>query len=359
MAGFIRESWLNWLLLFIPVSWAVALAGLPEVILFVASALAVIPLANLIGRATEQVAEYVGAGPGGLLNATLGNAPELIIGILALRAGLFVVVKASISGSIIGNVLLVLGLSMVAGGWGRERQTFNRTRAGANAAMLFLAVVALVMPAVFDLTVFGTIVYTKPPVEQLSILVSAVLLATYVANLIFSLRTHRHFFTTQPHAAPEPRLSVSGALLLLLVATVLVGVEGELLVGAIQATTAALGLTQFFVGVIVVAIVGNAAEYFSAMLVAKRNNMELAMTIATGAAAQIALFVAPVLVFASLIMGSPMSLVFNVFEIAGVTLSVLALGIVSLDGESTWFEGVQLAAVYAVLAIVFYFVPEG
>ncbi|TAK31691.1 MAG: calcium/proton exchanger [Chloroflexota bacterium] len=352
-----RESWLNWLLLLVPVSIAIELLGLPKLWLFVASALAIIPLAGLIGHATEQLAHRVGPGIGGFLNATFGNATELIIALFALRAGLPEVVKASITGSIIGNILLVLGLSMLMGGWRRDKQIFNRTSAGASSAMLFLAVVALVMPAVFDLTIFGSLEFVTPAIEHLSLLVAIVLILTYVASLVFSLKTHRELFTSVPTEPEEARLSLRNSILLLFAATIVTAVEAELLVDGIHEATAALGMTEFFVGVIVVAVVGNAAEHFAAVVMAIKNKMDLAVNIATGSSTQIALFVAPVLVLVSFLFGQPMSLVFNSFEIVGVALSVVALTVVSLDGESNWFEGLQLLAVYVVLAIVFYFVP--
>ena len=357
MIGLIRASWLNWLLLFVPVSLGIELLGQPKLWLFTTSAVAIIPLAGLIGEATEQIAGRVGPGLGGLLNATFGNATELIIGFFALLAGLQEVVKASISGSIIGNILFVLGLSMLLGGWGREKQSFNRTSAGASASMLLLAVVALVMPAVFDLAIFGTLARSGPAIEFLSLLVAMVLLATYLASLVFSLKTHRELLSSVPTEPIEVRLSVPSSVALLSGATVLAAVESELLVSAISEATATLGMTHFFVGVVVVALVGNAAEHFSAVSVAMKDKMDLSVTIATGSGTQVALFVAPVLVLASFVVGQPMSLVFNAFEIVGVALSVLALTVVSLDGESNWFEGVQLVAVYLVLAIVFYFVP--
>ena len=353
------ESWLNWLLVFVPVSIIVDVLALPDLWLFISSAIAIVPLAGLIGEATEQLADRVGPGIGGLLNASFGNATELIIATFALSAGLPEVVKASISGSIISNLLLVLGLSMLVGGWGRERQLFNRTSAGANSAMLFLSAIALIMPAVFDLALFGSLERTSPAIEQLSFLVALVLLGTYLASLVFSLRTHRKLFISVAHEPEEPVLSLPTALFLLLAATVAAAFEAEVLVGAISGASAALGMTEFFVGVIVVAVVGNAAEHFSAVIVALKDKMDLAVNIATGSATQIALFVAPVLVLLSSLMGRPLSLVFNAFEIGAVVVSVLILAIVSLDGESNWFEGLQLVAVYVVLAIVFYFVPGG
>ena len=357
LASVLRGSWLNLLLIFIPVSLAMELLGLPRLWLFAAAALAIIPLAGLIGESTEQLSHPLGPGIGGLLNATFGNATELIIALFALTAGLQEVVKASITGSIIGNILLVLGLSMFLGGWGRDKQAFNQTHAGASSAMLFLAVVALVMPAVFDLAVFGSLSRVTPSIESLSLLVAFVLMATYLASLVFSLKTHRDLFTSVPTASEPVRLSVVNSLELLVVATALTAVEAELLVNAIAEATVELGMSQFFVGAIVVAVVGNAAEHFSAVLMAMKNKMALSMAIATGSATQIALFVAPVLVLVAFLIGQPMSLIFTPFEIVAVGLSVVALVIVSLDGESNWFEGLQLLAVYVVLAIVFYFVP--
>lgn len=361
LTSILGDSWLNWLLVLAPVSIAIDLLGAPKLWLFATSAVAIVPLAGLIAVATEHIAGRVGPGAGGLLNATFGNAVELIIGIFALRAGLQEVVKASISGSIIGNILLVLGLSMFFGGWGRETQKFNRTRAGASAGMLFLAVVALVMPALFDVAVFGSLERQSPDIESLSLLVAAVLMITYVAGLVFALKTHRLLFASVPPEAvvvEQTWLSVRDATVLLVVATFVTAVVAELLVGTISVATQALGMTRFFVGVIIVAIVGNAAEHFSAVTMARKDKMDLALSIAAGSGIQIALFVAPVLIFVSLLFGQPMSLVFNAFEVVSITLAVIVLSIVSLDGESNWFEGVQLMAVYLVLAIVFYFVPS-
>lgn len=357
LISLLRKSWLNWLLLFIPISIAVELLHLPDLWLFIISAVAIIPLAAQIGVATEQLSNRVGPGLGGLMNATFGNATELIIALFALRAGLQEVVKASISGSIIGNILLVLGLSLLLGGWGRQKQTFERTSAGANAAMLCLAVVALVMPAVFDLAVYGSLERVTIEIEHLSLLVAGVLMLTYIASLVFSLKTHRVLFSSVPAGEREASLSVGKSILLLLIAASLTAVESEFLVSSISEATRALGMTEFFVGVIVIAIIGNAAEHFSAVVMAMKNKMDLAVTICTASSTQIALFVAPVLIFASLLFGEPMSLVFNAFEIVGIALSVLLLAVVSLDGESNWFEGFQLLAVYVVLGIVFYFVP--
>jgi len=355
----LRQSWLNWLLLFIPVSLLLKFIHGLDAWLFVVAAFSLIPLAGLIGTATEELSVHTGPVGGGILNAAFGNATELIVALFALRSGLHEVVKASISGSIISNILLVLGMSMLTGGWRRPVQRFNRTHASASAAMLFLAVVALVMPAVFDLTVYGSLTARTPIITHLSVLVAIVLMGTYLASLIFSFKTH--IVLLSPESAPlrEARLSLRDSLLVLLVVTTLTGFEAELLVSTITAVTKTLALTDFFIGAVIVAIIGNAAEHFSAVTMARKNQMDLAVTIATGSSTQIALFIAPVLVFASLLFGSPLSLVFNAFEIVGIGLAVLALTITSLDGESNWFEGVQLVAVYLILVIVFYYVPVG
>lgn len=352
----LKGNRLNGLLIFFPISLLLEFSAHNDLWVFITSALAIIPLAGLIGEATEELAERVGPAMGGFLNATFGNATELIIALLALRAGLHEVVKASICGSIIGNVLLVLGLSMFAGGWGRMRQRFNRTNAGASASMLILATAALVMPAVFDLAEHGSLKASIP--VGMSLLVAIVLFLIYLASLLFSLKTHHAILGSEgADEAHTARLSTPQAVGLLIAATVLTAFAAESLVGTIEIATTALGMTEFFVGIIVVAVIGNAAEHFSAIVLARKNKMDLAVTICTASSTQIALFVAPVLVFSSFLFGNPMSLVFNAYEIVGIILSVLILCVVSLDGESNWFEGLQLVALYVILAIVFFFVP--
>ncbi len=351
----------NLLLLFVPLSIALDVAGAADLWLFATAALAVVPLAGLIGRATEDLAEQVGPGLGGLLNATFGNGAELLIGGFALQAGLVNVVKASLSGSIIGNLLLVLGVAIVAGGWGRDIQRFSATSAGAQTSMLFLAVVALVMPAVYALTILHNLTATNEPLEVLSLLSAIVLLIAYVAGLWFSLRTHRDVFRGEGTATTthEPAsMSAGAAAVLLAIATALTAVAAEILVGSIEQFAHALGLTDLFVGMVVVAIVGNAAEHWSAVMIARGGNMQLAMNIAKSSSVQIALLVAPLLILASWAIGRPMSLVFHPFELFGIALAVGAAGLVSIDGETHWFEGVLLLAVYALLAIAIFFVPS-
>ncbi len=358
---------IHYLGVFIPVAIATELAHASPVIVFAAAALAVIPCAAVMGEATEAIAARTGPGIGGLLNVTFGNAPELIIAFFALLEGLQEVVKASIVGSIIGNILLVMGAAMLVGGLPRDKQTFNRTAANAQSAMLLLALAALVFPAIFQLVHGGGLpavgeerVNFGSDLEKLSFGVAIVLLVSYVAGLIFSLRTHRDVFNPFRADAPEEEethhWSVRQAAIYLALAAVAVGVMSEILVGSISEASEDIGLSEFFVGVFVVAIVGNAAEHWVAVLVAAKDKMDLAVNIAIGSSAQIALFVAPILVLASFVVGpEPMALVFNGYELAALTFAVLIANFVTQEGESNWFEGVQLLSLYAVLGLVFYF----
>jgi len=360
------SGWPYLLVPFIPIAIVLELAHASATIIFVTSALGVIPTAALMGRATEELAARSGPGIGGLLNVTFGNAPELIIAFFALNEGLQEVVKASLIGSILGNVLLVMGAAMLVGGLGRERQRFNATAANVQSLMLLLAVVALIAPAIFELVQGSGLprpdaksVDYDSDVEKLSVGVALVLLGTYVAGLFFSLKTHRRLFN--PEHGPEDHVGepwpVRRSVMMLAIAGVAVGLMSEILVGSISEASDSIGLSPFFVGVIVVAIVGNAAEHWVAIYFAIRDKMDLAVNIAIGSSAQIALFAAPVLVLLSLFVGDfPMALVFNGFELGAVVFAVLIAQQVTQEGESTWFEGLQLLAVYAVLGLTFYFV---
>jgi Ca2+:H+ antiporter len=312
-----------------------------------------------MGKATEYLAERLGAGLGGLLNATFGNAAELIIALMALREGLYDVVKASITGSIIGNILLVLGLAIVFGGLKFEVQRFNRTAAGLGATLLALSVIGLVVPAIFHIIVGSGQAARE---LNLSLEIAIVLFITYILSLVFALRTHKHLYAGETPHAHDEALGVAGwskgqSVTVLLVATSLVALMSEFLVGAVEHTAQAFGMTDVFVGVILVAIIGNAAEHSTAVLMAAKNQMDLAMNIAVGSSIQIALFVAPVLVFVSYLFGRPMDLLFTVFEVVSVALAVGSVSLISMDGESNWMEGVQLLAVYVILGIAFYFLP--
>jgi Ca2+:H+ antiporter len=358
------QGWPYLLTPFIPLAVLLELVHASSGLIFAVAALGIIPTAALMGLATEELAARSGPGIGGLLNVTFGNAPELIIALFALGEGLHEVVKASIVGSIIGNVLLVLGAAMLVGGWGRDQQRFQAQAATIQASMLFLAAAALVMPAIFELVEgrglpnpSAEIVDYGSEVEHLSLAVAVVLIATYVCGLLFSLRTHRDLFNP-PYAAEEEGFgwSVRRSVLMLFIAGVAVGVMSEILVGSISEASESIGLSEFFIGVIVVAIVGNAAEHWVAVLVARKDKMDLAVNIAIGSSAQIALFVAPVLVIASLVIGpATLPLVFNGFELGAVLLAILIANVATRDGISNWFEGVQLLGLYAILGIAFFF----
>ncbi len=361
MARWLKPS-LNWLLPLVPVTIALRyLAPDSDVTLFVLAGVAIIPLAGWMGKATEHLADRAGDALGGLLNATFGNMAELIIAIMALRNGLTDIVKASLTGSIIGNALLVLGASMLAGGLRYKTQKFNAAGVRSMATTLTLAAIALVAPAIYH-----QLAGPAGPEREgaLSLEISIVLLVTYALSLVFTLHTHRPLFT--PHAAETGRRvpkhepwPVRRALTVLAVATALVSVLAEILVRSVEPAAAALGMTEIFIGVIVVAIVGNAAEHSTAILMALDDRMDLGMGIAIGSSVQIALFAAPVLVLISYLVGpAPMDLVFTPAEVAAIALSVVIVGQVAEDGESHWLEGVQLLAVYVILAIVFYFLPE-
>ena len=326
-------------------------------LVFVSSGLAIIPLAGLLGRATEHLTTHVGVGIGALLNASLGNAAELIIALVAMREGLHDVVKASLTGSIIGNILLVLGVAMFAGGLKYERQKFNQTASGMGASLLLLAAVGLIIPALFHFTAADRGIAIE---RELSLTISFVLFAIYVASLLFTLKTHRHLFAGEAHNASdlgEQPWTRGVSITVLTVVTCLVALMSEMLVGALEPAAHQLGLTQVFVGVILVALVGNAAEHSTAVMVAVKNKMDLAYGIAVGSSLQIALLVAPLLVFASYLFGAPLDLIFTPFEVAAVTISVLIVGFVAMDGESNWMEGVMLVGVYVMLAIAFFFLP--
>ena len=355
---------LDWLLLAVPLAFAVRYvpAWQNETLLFIITGIAIIPLAGWMGRATEHLGARAGQGVGGLLNATFGNAAELIIALVALSNGLIDVVKASITGSIIGNILLVLGASILAGGLRFSRQTFNQTAARIAATSLSLAAIGLIIPTVFHIAAAQTPGGWTPQAEQnLSLAVATVLFITYILWLLFTLVTHRALFVGNDHGqendnGSEP-WSVARAITVLAVATTLVAIMSEFLVGSVEAARESLGLTEVFVGVIVVAVIGNAAEHSTAILAALKNKMDLSLSIAIGSSLQIALFVTPVLIFASYLLGSPMNLEFSLPEIAAVALAVWIVVEISGDGESNWLEGVQLLSVYLIIAILFFFLP--
>jgi Ca2+:H+ antiporter len=363
------ENALQLLLGFVPLAVLADWLSWSPLLVFGFACAAIIPLAGIMGKSTEHLASRLGAGIGGLMNATFGNAAELIIALMALQKGLYDVVKASLTGSIIGNVLLVLGASLLAGGLKRERQTFDRAAAAVGSTLLALAAIGLVVPALFHATAesaIHTARLTAPRAAALerglSLEIAIVLFIAYLASLFFSLKTHKHLYagqhTPEAHGAHGARGSARGPLVSLLVATAFVAWMSEILVGTVEAASHSLGLTEVFVGVIVVAIIGNAAEHSSAILVAIRNQMDLSLHIAIGSSIQIALFIAPVLVFVSYFMPhGPMDLVFTPFEVLAVGIAVVIVNFVAQDGESNWLEGALMLAVYTVLGMAFYFLP--
>ena len=347
------------LLAFIPVSLAAKFLEWGDLTIFIAAGLAIIPLAAWMGTATEEIAVVAGPNLGGLLNATFGNATELIIAIIALRAGYVNVVKASITGSIIGNLLLVMGFSMLLGGIRYKEQTFQSLIARMNAAAMNLAVIAILVPTAVNYTSEGI---SETTLQNLSLAVAIVLIIVYILTLVFSMKTHSYLYDvglaeTELIESEQESPTLVLWMGVLLVCTVCVAFESELLVDSLETATTQLGLTALFTGVVVVPIIGNAAEHATAVTVAMKNKMDLSLSVAVGSTMQIALFVAPLLVIIGKLMGQPMDLDFNPFELVAVAASVLIANSISSDGKSNWLEGTLLLATYAVLGFAFYFHP--
>lgn len=371
LPGGLMPKWALPLALLIPAAALLEHFGAGDLAIFVAAALALIPCSAVMGRATEHLSARSGPGIGGLMNVTFGNGPELIIALVALSSGFHELVKASLVGSVLGNVLLVLGASMLAGGLRSDNrqgeQSFNRVAASAQSGMLLIAVVTLMMPGLWELVdpqgiglppigaEGGSIDFGPGRVEQLTIVVSAILIAVYGIGLLFSLVTHKDVFNpVQGHSGGAWK--VGKAVALLGVSGALVAWMSEILVGSVDQAARSLGASEFFIGVVVVAIVGNAAEHWVAVAVARKNQMSLAINISVGSAAQIALFVTPVVALASLVLGPhPLALVFNGYELAALLLGAIVAGFATARGSSTWFEGLQLLALYAVFGVTFWF----
>jgi Ca2+:H+ antiporter len=350
---------LSFLLVAFPLAIVARFGGWSSILVFLFSAIGVIPLAGYIGEATEALAEHTGPKIGGLLNATLGNAAELIITLVAIRAGLLELVKASITGSILGNLLLVMGMSMAIGGARNGLQTFDRRQSGNNAILLTLAVLALAIPSIFSHSIGPE---TSVEVEALSLGVSAVMIVLYGLGLYYGLSRTSPQAETPLMIEPGPEAtnvgwSVRFAVLILALATLGVVVLSEFLVGAVESVVQGLGLSEFFLGIILIPIVGNVAEHLVAVQVAIRNQMDLSVEIAISSSLQVALFVAPFLVFVSLLIGNPLRLIFNQFELIALGAGVLVAALVSTDGESNWLEGATLLAVYLILGIAFFLLP--
>ena len=348
-------KYLYTLLIFVPVTIAAKLMGASDVMLFVFSSLAIVPLAGVMGKSTDTIACYCGQKVGGLLNATFGNATELIIAFVAMKAGLFDVVKASLAGSVIGNILLVLGLSMLVGGLKYKTQSFNKSSINMTSSMLLLAVLGLSIPAIFTNTLPESSLTTQ--VEGLNIIIAVLMLLVYIMQFVFSFVTHRYLYEeTVPGEEEEaPTQSLPKAIAFLVASTVCIAVLSEIFVGTIEPMAESAGLSKTFVGIILVPIIGNAAEHSSAVLMALRNKMNAAVEIALGSSLQIILFVVPVLILLSLLF-TPMSIVFTPFELVAVTAAVLIANRVASDGESNWLEGLQLVTVYVIIGAAFFFV---
>lgn len=342
---------LRYLLIFIPISIIGELFHFSKPLMFIFSALSIIPLAGIMGETTEVISFYAGNRIGGFLNATFGNATELIISFFAMKAGLFDVVKASIAGSVIGNILLVLGLSMLAGGIKYKTQNFNQKVIDVTSSMLLFAVIGLTVPAIFTHTVPQKLLTTR--YEGLSVVVAVIMFIIYILSLVFSFYTHKDLYVTEEEEETKPKWSLKMAITILVVSTIFIGIESELFVGTVEPMTKAMGLSKFFVGIIMVPIIGNAAEHSTAVMMALKNKMNVAIEIALGSSLQIILFVTPVLIFLSLLF-TPMSIVFNAFELIALIFSVLIANRLASDGESNWLEGVQLIAVYIIIAASFF-----
>jgi Ca2+:H+ antiporter len=341
---------LRYMLVFIPISIVAKFLNASGTVMFILACLSIIPLAGLIGEGTEEISFYSGPKIGGFLNGTFGNATELIISFFALKEGLFEVVKSSIAGAVIGNILLVIGASMLAGGLKYKTQKFNQKVSEVSSTMLLFAVIGLCIPAIFTHTVPSRLLNTR--YEGLSLFVAVVMIIIYALSLFFSFNTHKHIYNEE-ESEGTAKWSLKKAIAILVVSTVLIAIESEFLVNGIEPITESLGWSQFFVGIILIPVIGNAAEHTTAIVMARKDKMDVALEIAVGSSLQIILFVAPVLIFLSLLF-KPMSIVFNPFELIALIASVLIANRVSHDGESNWLEGVQLLAVYLIIAASFF-----
>lgn len=344
------------LLLFFPVAVVAELLHWGDLIVFASAALAIVPIAGLLGEATESLAEKTGPQIGGLLNASLGNAAELIITVVAINAGKIALVKASIIGSILGNLLFVLGLSLLLGGIKQGTQKFDRNRVSIDATLVILAAISISIPSLFNELIEPNV----QRVETLSLATAVVVLGIYVLSILYALRqpqnNHAHGTAIEPtHAGP--RWGIGRAVVIMGVAVAGLAVMSEFLVGSLETVTATFGLSEFFVGIILVPIIGNVAEHLVAVQVAMKNQMDLSLSIALGSSLQIALFVAPLLVFLSLFLGNPMTLEFNHPEILAMVAASIIAALVAIDGRSNWLEGAMLIAVYLILGIGFFFLP--
>lgn len=366
-------KWLRYLLVFVPLAVLARYVFKNDLLVFAFACIALIPLAGLLGEATEELAVHTGPKVGGLLNATLGNAAELIITIVALSGGKYDLVKASLTGSILGNLLLILGFSLLVGGLKNGTQVFDRGLTSMSATMMTLACIGLIIPTLFELIreiqmgnvdVMNTNV-RDPALDALSLGVAGILIVLYILSLIYMFRQPDTIASGEPGVdgdtedGHQSKWSVRFALGVLAVSTIAIVFLSEMLVSAIEPVVERLGVSELFIGIIVIPLVGNVAEHIVGVQVAYKNKMDLSLSISLGSSMQIALFVAPLLVFVSLLFGSELTLFFSLFEVAALVLAVLLGTLVSVDGKSNWLEGAQLLAVYVIMALGFYFAVPG
>ena len=359
---FSKSSAIYFLLVFAPIAVVLNLVGADHLILFAMAIIGLIPLAKLIGDSTEHLATHYGATLGSLLNVTFGNAAEIIISVVAINAGLIELVKASITGSILGNIMLIFGLSLIAGGVKHKEQIFNRENAGLQTSLIFLAIIGLAIPTILSATVLKPIdLVSQLKLQILSDVLAIVLICVYVAGILFTFFTHKHLFVA-PGGAGEVlekdrnRWSKRKSFLILGASMVGVVAVSEILVGSVEETSKQFGFGELFVGAIIVGIVGNAAEHSSAILLARKGKIDLSIGIAAGSGTQIALFVVPILVMVGIILGQPFTLEFTLYELATLFLAAIIMNLIAHDGKSNWFEGIMLTAVYLIIAIGFYFI---
>jgi Ca2+:H+ antiporter len=359
---FSKSSAIYFLLVFAPIAVVLNLVGADHLILFAMAIIGLIPLAKLIGDSTEHLATHYGATLGSLLNVTFGNAAEIIISVVAINAGLIELVKASITGSILGNIMLIFGLSLIAGGVKHKEQIFNRENAGLQSSLIFLAIIGLAIPTILSTTVLKPIdLESQLKLQILSDVLAIVLICVYVAGILFTFFTHKHLFVA-PGGADEVleqnhnRWSNRKSFLILGASMVGVVAVSEILVGSVEETSKQFGFGELFVGAIIVGIVGNAAEHSSAILLARKGKIDLSIGIAAGSGTQIALFVVPILVMVGIILGQPFTLEFTLYELATLFLAAIIMNLIAHDGKSNWFEGIMLTAVYLIIAIGFYFI---
>lgn len=360
-----KSSAVYFLIVFAPIAVILDQAHADHIILFALSIIALIPLAKLIGDSTEHLATHYGTTLGSLLNVTFGNAAEIIISIVAINAGLIDLVKASITGSILGNIMLIFGLSIIAGGLRHKEQIFNRENAGLQSSLIFLAIIGLAIPTILSTTLLkSTDIENQVKIQILSDFVAILLLCVYVAGIIFTFFTHKHLFVTARDSEVEQTTmeqnhrhwSKTKSFVMLTISMVGVVVVSEILVGSVEETSKQFGFGELFVGAIIVGIVGNAAEHSSAILLARKGKIDLSIGIAAGSGTQIALFVVPILVFVGIISGQPFTLEFTLYELVTLFLAAIIMNLIAHDGKSNWFEGIMLTAVYIIIALGFYFI---